>query len=157
MKEIPLSKGCSAQVDDEDYEWLSEFTWHTLKAGNDLLYACRKEVKPDGTRTTQLMHRLIMGVDQSLDVDHCDNDGLNNQRINLRPATRSQNNANARTRSDNKSGHRGVAWRAGIGKWEARIQWKYVVTLLGYFIDKNDAITARKEAEKSFFGEFRRK
>lgn len=39
-----------------------------------------------------MMHRWIMGVtDPEIEVDHRDNDGLNNQRYNLRPCTHLQN------------------------------------------------------------------
>lgn len=39
-----------------------------------------------------LIHRLIMGLtDPAIEVDHQDNDGLNNRRLNLRPCTHQEN------------------------------------------------------------------
>ena len=88
MKEIPLTQGEVALVDDEDYEWLNQWRWYVLKARHTF-YA----VRFDGGRT-QSMHREIMCNPVGKEVDHSDMDGLNNQRINLRIATRSQNHKN---------------------------------------------------------------
>lgn len=56
MRQIELSRGQFALVDDEDFDWLNKFNWWVSAYG----YACRKARKPDGKRTTVLMHREIM-------------------------------------------------------------------------------------------------
>lgn len=88
------------------------------------------------------------------DVEHQDRDRANNAWANLRLATRSQNNMNAGIRSNNKSGHKGVSWRADIGKWHARIKVDRKVILLGNFDELDDAVAARRAAERLHFGEF---
>jgi hypothetical protein len=60
MKEIPLGNGQNAQVDDEDYEWLSGYKWyayHDPQRGQT--YAATDT--PSGRRV--FMHDVIMGLD----------------------------------------------------------------------------------------------
>lgn len=40
MKEIPLTQGKVASVDDCDYEYLNQWKWHPLKSGKTF-YAVR--------------------------------------------------------------------------------------------------------------------
>ena len=56
--------------------------------------------------------------------------------------------------SNNKSGYPGVNWYKAYGKWRARIRLYNKEYHLGYFDDIKDAIKARKEAEKKYFGEY---
>jgi len=50
----------------------------------------------------------------------------------------------------NKSGHKGVRWNENRNKWTAHIGFKGKQISLGYFIKKEDAINARKEAEEKY-------
>jgi hypothetical protein len=100
MKEIPLTQGYVALVDDEDYGRVSLYKWYAHKdpssdPNRPLIYAQRSSRRPDGKRFTLLMHRFILG-DSGPDIDHWDRNGLNNQRGNLRACNQSQNNANGR-------------------------------------------------------------
>jgi hypothetical protein len=56
--------------------------------------------------------------------------------------------------SSNTSGYRGVSWHKGIGKWQARITFKGVTYLLGYFSNIEDAAKARKAAEERYYKEY---
>ncbi len=76
MKNIPLTQGKVALVDDDDYEWLIEDRWHCTVNAPTKLYAARHLVV-DGVRKTIYMHRVIMG-DKILEIDHIDGDCLNN-------------------------------------------------------------------------------
>ncbi|WP_394372107.1 hypothetical protein [Clostridium neonatale] len=53
-----------------------------------------------------------------------------------------------------KSGVKGVGWDKSRKRWRAYIMFKRKSYHLGYFKDKEDAIKARKEAEKKLFAEF---
>jgi hypothetical protein len=66
------------------------------------------------------MHREILQPTGPF-VDHIDGDRLNNQRANLREATRTENNCNSKMRKHNTSGHKGVYWHAQRGKWHAQV------------------------------------
>jgi hypothetical protein len=87
MKEILLSQGFRAKVDDYRYEELSKFCWFVWipkSCGGRLKYAVRKVRKPDGRYTKILMHRQIMKALPGEEIDHWDTDGLNNVDRNLR-------------------------------------------------------------------------
>ena len=102
------------------------------------------------------MHReiaLAMIVD---DVDHQDGDGLNNQRNNLRPATRQQNMRNGFKRAGCSSQFKGVCWAKREAKWVAKIRVNKRLLHLGYFIQEHLAAAAYSDAAKQFFGEFAR-
>lgn len=101
------------------------------------------------------MHRLIMGLeDKSLMVDHINRDTNDNRKSNLRIATPQQNAMNKSIQPNNTSGVPGVSFRKDRGKWRAFITVNKKQISLGMFEDKEDAIRARKEAEKKYFGEF---
>lgn len=92
--------------------------------------------------------------DPSLDVDHINRIRSDNRWQNLRYARRCQNNMNSAPRSDNKSGCKGVTLVKKTGKWDARIKFNGELRLLGVFSDLQDAIDARKSAERKLYGEF---
>lgn len=99
------------------------------------------------------MHRFIMKPNESEVIDHINHNKLDNRRSNLRVCTQSQNCMNGLKRKNNKSGVVGVCKAPG-GKWRASINVRYKHIHLGQFSNKSDAIKARKEAEKKYFGEF---
>jgi len=73
---------------------------------------------------------------------------------NLRDGTNIKNIASDAIYSSNKSGYRGVSWHKGRGMWVARISFKGVTYWLGYYRNIEDAVKARKVAEKRYFGEY---
>jgi len=91
MKEIKLTKGQTALVDDEDYEYLNQWKWYANKAGRNY-YAERIICKPK--RINLKMHRLLMKTPKGFQVDHIDHNGLNNQKNNLRNCSFAQNQMN---------------------------------------------------------------
>ena len=58
-----------------------------------------------------------MGLDMTNLIDHKDMNRLNNQRLNLRPATHSQNKANRNAQVNSKSGIKGVSYSSKRNKW----------------------------------------
>lgn len=124
VHEIALTRGKVALVDDEDYEALSRFKWHTKRNRNHTFYAARSiKVRKDGRPTvvTIRMHRQILQANDCHLVDHWDGNGLNNRRSNLRIATAQQNAANRRKPSaaNSTSCFKGV--RKNRNTWEAMI------------------------------------
>jgi hypothetical protein len=156
MKEISLTRGLVALVDDEDFESLSQHKW--CSDGNG--YAGRHIQHPTkpGRRIFLYMHRAIVGLEvgDKRKGDHRDGNGLNNQRYNLRPATHAENMCNARMRKDNTSGFKGVSWDKYTGRWQAAIHVSNKRIHLGRHDTPEGAHAAYCEASKKYHGEFGR-
>ncbi len=148
-KEIPLSQGKVALVDNEDYKYLSQWKWFAHFNGQNW-YAMRNNIKGHIPRMIR-MHLVIIGEKPTgMDVDHINRNSLDNRRFNLRFATRSQNNHNGRLLRNNTSGCRGVVWHKYASKWMARIDIDNQQKYLGLFNSKSEAITARNNAEQYY-------
>ncbi|HXP07569.1 MAG TPA: hypothetical protein VN828_03695 [Acidobacteriaceae bacterium] len=100
------------------------------------------------------MHRDIMGAVKGDEIDHRVGVGLDNQKHNLRKATRSQQRANQGPRKDNRQGFKGV--KANRDKWAARITHKGHRYHLGVFLTVEDAAKAYAAKAREFYGEFAR-
>jgi AP2 domain/HNH endonuclease len=147
-KQIPLSQGKFAIVDDADFEQLSQHKWNAQRNGHTF-YAFRT-----GKRTIYL-HRQLMGALPGQQVDHRDTDGLNNQRDNLRLCSAGENRRNMRkTRGSSK--FKGVSWDKVKAKWTAIIYRDYKKHPLGRFDNEEDAARAYDAKAKELFGEFAR-
>jgi hypothetical protein len=149
MKKIPLTKGMTALVDDEDFYRVNKFKWHFSNG-----YAARGITRPDGMRRLQKMARLIMGELEGMEVDHISMDTLDNRRSNLRVATHQQNNFNKGKKRNNKSGHKGVSWDSERGKWYASIRLNGKQIGLGRHSNLSDAADAYRLAAIKLHGEF---
>lgn len=149
-RELPLTQGAVALVDEPDFEWLSGYRWHSNGS-----YAYRK-VGPRAARHTIAMHRLIAGASDGLEVDHVNGDGLDNRRHNLRLCRHTENVRNSRRRADNTSGFKGVSQRADTGKWTAYVNCGGVRAHLGCFANRADAARAYDAAARDLHGEFAR-
>lgn len=147
---IPLTRGYFAAVDDDTAALVSGVKWSYYAALNRTTYAARK-IYRDGKRTTVYMHRLIMDAPRSMEVDHIDGDGLNNQRQNLRLATRSQNEQNRHSvRSDSLTGVRGVHRERRSGKYLAYLYVLKRRYRLGLFTTLDEAAKAVAEGRRRY-------
>jgi len=149
MKEIPLTQGQVALVDDDMYAYLNQWKWFCTTRG----YAARSEGKSPNQKTIR-MHRQILGLTDTTYSDHKDGNPLNNQLSNLRKCTSSLNQMNRGKQKNNKSGYKGVCWHKPYQKWHAQITVNGKRKHLGYFSDILDAVRAyNKEASKQY-GDF---
>lgn len=141
MKEIKLSQGLVALVDDDDYEWLNSFKWCVRKGGNN--FYAKTGIRGHGIRAKQDMHKLIMGNNPLKPmIDHKDGNGLNNQRDNLRFCTAQENQMNARPQLNCYSLYKGVSWDKKRKKWVAYIRINRKMINLGGFNLEEDAAKA---------------
>lgn len=147
MKLIHLTQGKSAKVDDADFEWLSKYKW-CVNRQHKHWYAVGFV---DGEKVR--MHRFIMNESNpKIEIDHKDRDTLNNQRGNLRRATKGQNQYNRKGSGVSK--FLGVSFFKRTGKWVAQIQTDKKLKHIGYFIEEKDAALAYDEKAKELHGDF---
>lgn len=155
MREINLSQNMVALVDDEDYEFLSQWKWHVFRHESGKYYAKRGEWDPDTKKVkTVFIHRIILNASSEVKVDHWDNDGLNNQRSNLRIVTTSQNGANVNKRPGNTSGYKGACWHKITKKYISKLKFRGKYIYLGYFDDPVQAAKMYDFWARDLFKEF---
>lgn len=140
-KQIPLTQGQFATVDDGDFDYLNQWKWFAKK-DKHTFYACRGK--------TIYMHREITRCPDNLFVDHKDNNGLNNQKENLRTCTITENNRNRKM--NNKTGYRGV--QKNYTGWVAQILIDKKVVHLGTFNSPEEAARSYDDAAKTYHGEY---
>jgi hypothetical protein len=148
MKKIPLTRGQFATVDDIDFDVLSQKKWFAHMNNSTKRFVPYRHNK--GTPKMIPIYRDIMGIREGLEIDHVNRDTLDNQRDNLRFATKTENSRN-RKRKDTVL--RGV-FKNGSG-YTARITIANGVRkTLGTFKDSIDAARAYDKAAKTYFGDF---
>ncbi len=156
MKEVQLTKGRVALVDDEDFEWLNQFNW-CFQGGYATRWKSKKRGEDTGSKNF-CMHREIMNLgdlqETGKEVDHINGNKLDNQRNNLRIATRAENAKNLKSQNNPISGYRGV-YQSG-NKWHARIYIDGLQKYLGSFKNPQSAFIAYEEEARKSYGEFRR-
>ena len=149
MREIRLTQGRVALVDDEDFEILSHHKWYAAKGGNTF-YATRN-ITVDGKRKTIRMQWEVMG---GKSIDHIDGDGLNNTRSNLRFCTQGENTMNRRKQENASSIYKGVSYYKPYKNWKARIIINRKEIHLGYFDTEIEAAKAYNAKAVELFLEF---
>ncbi len=149
MIRIELSWGLVSLVDDDVAPEILAMKWRVKKADRTY-YAIHSTPRP--RRKTLYLHRVILGAQHGVQVDHIDGDGLNNQIANLRLCTHAENHRNARKALNGTSKFKGVSWYKRTAKWQARVMFKF----LGYFDSELAAALAYDRAAIELFGPFAR-
>lgn len=148
-REIELSRGMVALVDDADYDALKAFAW-TAKPAKNTHYALHSWCR-GGKRGNVLMHRMIMQPPPGMIIDHKDRNGLNNTRANLRICTAKENGKNSPKRGANL--YKGVKLTTK-GRWQTDIGFNGRAKYIGSFDDPITAALAFDLAGPIFHGEF---
>lgn len=157
MIEKLMTNGTPFIVDDIDAD-LVEVNWYRSDDG----YAYRN-IGPKKKRKKTFLHRLILErvIGRKLELgemsDHKDRNRQNNQRDNLRLATKADNMHNKSPQRDNKSGYKGVYYKKDgqrRRRWKAQIHIANKMHHLGYFHTPEEAAKIYDQAAIKFFGEF---
>lgn len=156
MKELPLSQGRVALVDDEDFEWLNQWKWSLNPTGKGYAYRGIYLGMVDGkTKLGHVaMHRLIMNAPNGLTVDHIDGNGLNNQRHNLRIATYAQNSVNSPKRADSGNPYKGVFRVPNSPRWRVVIGGRGNITRSKPFDTPEEAAREYDRLARERYGDF---
>lgn len=153
MKEIKLTKGYSAIVDDEDYPAISQYSWYAEETKGHV-YARRRVTISRGKTKLLSMHRAIINPLDNQDVDHIDNNGLNNTKANLRACSRAENIRNQVKHKGSIPKYKGVSYDSSRKKWTAAICVNRRQMSLGRFNTELEAAEARDKAAKELHGEY---
>ncbi len=154
-REISLTQGKVAIVDDVNYEWLNQWKW-TYRPDRYTGYAVRNLPRNKGKRVQVRMHRFILNTPPGMETDHRNMNGLDNRRVNLRICTKGQNQMNTRKRTGHTSRFKGVSWKTQDEKWEAKITVSGKRHHLGRYISEIDAAQAYDRAAREHYGAFAR-
>jgi len=110
-------------------------------------------------RDTVSFHRLVAlafipNIESKCEVDHIDNNPLNNSIENLRWVSRSENQMNRQITDINASGVKGVHWCKSKQKWIARVRTNKICYHLGGFNTIEEATIARQTKANEIFGAY---
>lgn len=154
MKNIPLTQGFFAVVDDEDFDDLMQYRWQIHKMRS--CYYAKRGVFENGKSRNITMQAHLLGVlkthDRAFQIDHKNGNGLDNRRENIRICSYSQNQMNRKNTSGKTSKYKGVNFYRG--KYISRIKLNYKEIRIGSFRLEIDAAKAYDIKAKELFGEF---
>lgn len=154
MKEILLTKGYVAIVDDDMYDDLSQYKWR-VQEGKHTCYAVRAKMIL-GKRYSISMHRYVLDcINLRMCVDHVNDNGLDNRKSNLRICSYSDNQHNKRS-FHGTSVHKGIFFHSKRNKWRAQICFDNKTCYIGDYDSETDAAMAYNRSALQKFGEFAR-
>ena len=139
-------------VDDEDLERVLQFRWHI----NQLGYVISDQRKAkDKTRTGKmvLLHRFILDFPES-QIDHKNQNRLDNRRCNLRLATKAENMMNRGAPKHSTSGYKCISWSNTKNKWRVQITFQGKKYEFGYYEDIEKALQVYNDNVEAIQGEW---
>lgn len=171
MKLIKLTQGKFAQVDDEDYDYLMQWKWYAWSDKSKTIWYAQRTEWTNKKFVRFKMHRVVLKlIDPKIIGDHIDNNGLNNQRNNLRIANHTENMRNRRKKNIVSSKYHGVCYYTQIihktlkngtnviytckPKWYSQIQSNGKTISLGRYTNEIEAAKAYDAKALELFGEF---
>jgi len=157
MKQIPLTKGTFAIVDDEDFDFLNQYKWKLSTKG----YAERTVYlgSPETNKPkygAEKMHRVILKVPKGVFTDHINGNRLDNRKENLRKCNNQENCRNTIKKRAAYSKYKGVTYCKRDKVWTAQVRINGKHVFRKSFKNEMDAVRAYDDACKIHFGDFAR-
>lgn len=132
-------------IDPDDFDLVSKGSWYIDGTGHVSGRMFGKRVK---------LHRVILNAPLDKEIDHINRNPLDNRKVNLRLANKSQNMMNRGPQINNKSGIKGVCWSIRDKMWRVYLTMNRKIVYSSMHKILDDAINARKLAAIKFHGEF---
>ncbi len=153
MKQIPLTQGKFAIVDDEDFEFLNRLDWYYESAGQRNI---TEVAQRNFGRHTVPMHFLLIHQKKEGLIRHINGKGLDNRKENLEIISSSISQQSKRKAEDKLSIYKGVSFqKVNSGKnWKAEITKNKVRYGLGKFATEAEAGQAYNKKAIELYGEF---
>lgn len=152
MKSLDIStKACPSAVilvDDDDWEFVKALSWTPAKHGNTM-YAVTAHTRLGRSR----LHRQIMRVRMTEDVDHINGNGLDCRKENLRIVSKSQNDCNRHKVASN-TGYLGVHKIRGTEIYLVSVSFEKKKHYVGRYRDVIEAAKARDVAARAIQGDY---
>ena len=145
-KEIELTQGYKAIVDDDVYEELNQQKW--------CVHLMKRDGKAYATRLLRLHHAIVGIPPKGYVVDHINGDGLDNRRENLRIISIQDNTRWQKVNKNNTSGYRGVSFHKAKQRCDASIRANKRKVHLGRYKTAEEAARAYDKAAKEHYKEF---
>ena len=138
-------RGRKVLIDDEDIALVQQYKWWFTPQG----YACTYIKRPNGTRRTIGMHRIILGDPSTPAIDHINRIKTDNRRCNLKPCSDAENGRNIARKGG------GVSMRGN--RWQVVIRINHRLKWLGVFDTKDQAQRVASETFEEIDREFQSK
>lgn len=131
-------------------------SWNTRYSGRPAYCKPNKRGYAEGSIDGQMLvgHRVAWahyyGEWPKQEIDHINGDRMDNRIANLRDVSHKENQRNMCIHKSNTSGVMGVNYHKRDKRWRAFIEVLGKSIHLGNFLEKDDAIKARKKAEVEY-------
>lgn len=116
-------------------------------------YYC-SQVRVNGRKEFVYCHRIAWLLTHKKwpdgQIDHINGNRADNRLLNLRDVPLGENRKNMKKPKNNTSGHMGIGWDKSRNKWNVKIGVNGKTVNVGRFKELDDAIIARKAAEKEY-------
>jgi hypothetical protein len=146
MRQISLSQGKLAIVDDEDYPLVKDFKWCFRGDSEGSGGYALRHIKIDGKDRKMYLHRQLMQPEPGKEVIFLNHDKLDCRRSNLKVVSHEEARRHHRVRRDSKTGVKGVRHDPGNNTWSAYVYRNDCCHHIGTF-GSIEAASAAYEAE----------
>lgn len=134
----------------KDYDFLKHFKWNLANTG---YFRTVKVI--NYKQKSILLHQLVFGKKSGYEIDHINQNKLDNRRCNLRFANKSNNSSNRRKQNGSYSSkYKGVVFNKKRSVYYANITFKNKQIFLGSFKTAEEAAISYNKKALELFGKF---